>query len=296
MMFARIALFIQPFLFAANMISARYMAGEFPPIALAFFRWGFAFAILLPFIWRDLWQARQAIMRHWQQFTILGALGMGVCGAFVYVGAYSTSAINIGVIYTISPVFILLINRIFYRHKISHSQYIGILIALMGVLLVIGRGNIDNLLTLQFVIGDLWILAAAFGWAFYSIWNGSWALPISGLAKLGMVSFAGVLVLLPFTLFEALQGGMPIMDSHNLFMLVFMALVPSLGAYLLYSYITLHLGALIAGLTLYLSPIATALIGYFLLEGAIFPYHIYGTILVIFGIMLSQFSGKLKAK
>ena len=98
---------VTPAMFAANMLTARATAGEFPPIALAFWRWLAAFALLAALVGRPLWTERRALLAEWRDLLVLGALGMGVCGAFVYLGAATTTATNIGLIYACSPVLII---------------------------------------------------------------------------------------------------------------------------------------------------------------------------------------------
>ena len=70
------------------------MADHVPPVGLAFGRWSLTFAILLLFVAPTLWRERGVIIAEAGRFLILGALGMGVCGVFVYVGADTTTATN----------------------------------------------------------------------------------------------------------------------------------------------------------------------------------------------------------
>jgi uncharacterized membrane protein len=99
-------LFIAPAFFATNMLTARAMADHVPPVALAFGRWSATLAILLVFVGPTLWRERQVLRAEWRHFLTLGALGMGVCGVFVYIGADTTTATNIGLIYATSPIMI----------------------------------------------------------------------------------------------------------------------------------------------------------------------------------------------
>ena len=79
---ALILLWIAPALFASNMLMARAMAAALPPVGLAFWRWTAALLFLLPFTAAALWRGRAALRSEWLDFLVLGALGMGVCGAF----------------------------------------------------------------------------------------------------------------------------------------------------------------------------------------------------------------------
>ena len=88
-------LLITPALLSSNMIVARAIADTIPSVTLAFTRWLVAILILLPFIAVKMWQVREVLAQEWKQLLLLGCLGMGVCGAFPYIGAKTTTATNI---------------------------------------------------------------------------------------------------------------------------------------------------------------------------------------------------------
>jgi drug/metabolite transporter (DMT)-like permease len=153
-------LFVAPALFASNMLMARATHDLIPPVALAFWRWTATLVLLLPFTAGALLRHRRDIAREWRDFAVLGALGMGVCGAFVYIGADTTTATNIGLIYAASPILIVLFVRFGYGEPLGRLQGLGVALSLAGVLAVVCRGDPHVLLGLRFSVGDLWILAA----------------------------------------------------------------------------------------------------------------------------------------
>jgi len=95
-------------MWSVNYIVARISAGVVEPHLLALMRWSMAFCLMLPFAWRELADNWPAWKREWPQLILLGALGMWVCGAFVYIGGKTTEAINIGLLYALAPVMIAL--------------------------------------------------------------------------------------------------------------------------------------------------------------------------------------------
>ena len=98
-----------PLMMASNVVIGRAATEVMPPVGLAFWRWLLALLLMLPLAWQGLWHHRRALGRQWPMILALGALGMGVCGAFVYVGLKTTTATNAGLIYAASPALILLI-------------------------------------------------------------------------------------------------------------------------------------------------------------------------------------------
>ena len=162
---AYVVLLFAPVLMTSNMLAARWVQGSIPPVSLAFGRWLLTFLILLPFTIRALWRCRAVLEREWPTLLLLGALGMGVCGPPVYLGAQTTTATNIGLIYSTTPILIVLFARLFWKEPVSLRQSAGIAVSLLGVLVIIARGTLETLLQLAFTVGDLWIVLATVGWA-----------------------------------------------------------------------------------------------------------------------------------
>ncbi len=284
---ARILLFINPAFFAGNMLMARATADLVPPIALAFWRWAIAVSILLMFLGGPVWRARADILAEWRDLTILGALGMGVCGAFVYIGADTTTAMNIGLIYAYSPVLIILLDHFFYGSVMIKRQWLGAGLALAGMLLIVFRGNLDSLLSLSLSPGDLWILAAATGWGFYSILLKHRPSKLKPNVRFAAIMLYGTAVLAPFHIWESVWIEAPTLDALSIGAVLFLALVPALGAYGTYGYMQRYLGASTTSLILYLIPVYAASLGYILLGESLEFYHLTGAALVLPGIWLA---------
>lgn len=284
---ALILLFIAPALFCSNMLTARLVHDVFPPVALAFWRWTLAFGLLLPFTAAALWRFRYAILKEWRDFVILGALGMGACGAFVYIGADTTSATNIGLIYAASPILIVILARVFYDEPLTLWQGSGVLLSLAGVVAIVCRGELQVLNRLDFAAGDLWIVGAMAAWAVYSIMlrHRPSALPMT--PRFAAIVGGGILVLLPFTVAEGLGGELPALEPRSFLIVGFLAVIPSLGAYQVYGLIQRSLGAGPTSLLMYLIPVYNGVLAYLLLGEQLRSYHLIGAALVLPGIYLA---------
>ena len=127
---ARLALWLVPALWAVNYIVARRAPGVIEPYALALGRWALA-GMLLAFVARqELWTQRRAIATVWYQYVVLGFCGMLVCGAWVYMGAKTTAAMNIALIYSASPVLIALGAVFLLGERFRWLQVLGVVIAI----------------------------------------------------------------------------------------------------------------------------------------------------------------------
>ena len=273
---------------ASNLVVARGGVELVPPISLAFWRWALVFLILLPFTYVTLKNNFHIIKKEYKKLFFLGSMGCGVCGAFPFLAGETTTVTNMGIIYTSSPVFIILISYFFFQEKINLTKVIGLIACLIGVFVIIIKGDIDLLINLRFTIGDLWMLAAAVGWALYSIYLFYWKSKLKIFDRFAMISFFGALSLLPFYVGEELFYKETIFVTEFYLWVIFAAISPGIIAFTLYTIAQKKLGASLTGFTLYVFTVYGAIYGYFLFDEKFENYHIIGTILVFFGVYLAK--------
>ena len=284
---AVILLFVVPVLFSTNIIAARAVSDFIPPFALAFWRWWLALLLFLPAIGPDLLRYRRELLGEWRDLLVLGILGMGICGAFVYVGADTTSATNIGLIYATAPIIIAGAATLLYREPLGRVKALGILVSLLGVLVIVFRGDLVALQTLSLVPGDLWIATAAVSWAVYSVMLRYRPSQLPGRVRFAATMLYGSMALLPFHILELANGDVPELNIETLIAVLIVAIVPGLGAYLGYARIQRALGASPTALILYLAPVYTALMAWLVLGESLQLYHLIGAALILPGIYLS---------
>ncbi len=279
-------IFVTPAFWAINYLVARSAPGVIEPHALASFRWlmaGFLFSLGY---WGELWQARAQILQDWRRYLALGTLGMWICGAWVYIGGQTTVAVNIALLYSVSPVLVVAASAFWLKERVTAVQVIGVVIALAGVLHVIFKGQWLDLLGVKLVVGDAWIIAAAASWSVYSLLLKKWQSSLSASARLTVIALAGVLVMLPFTIYEAVMNPLPVLVWPGFGLAFAAALFPGYGAYLAFSVMQRELGAARASVILYLGPIYTAVIAWIVLGEPLRQHHLIGLALILPGIYL----------
>ena len=279
---------------ASNLIVARGGVEYVPPISLAFWRWTVVFLILLPFTYLSLKKNYKSIQKEYKKLFVLGALGCGVCGAFPFLAGQTTTVANMGIIYTSSPVFIILISSIFFKEKINLIKVIGLIACLVGVFAIIIKGDINLLINLKFTLGDLWMLGAAIGWALYSIYLFYWKTNLQIFQRFTLVALFGAISLFPFYIIEEVFIERTFFDTDFFAWVIFAAISPGVIAFTLYTVAQKKLGASLTGFTLYIFTIYAAIYGYFLFDEKLESYHLIGTILVFFGIYLARKSNVKK--
>ncbi|MEQ1659666.1 MAG: DMT family transporter [Hylemonella sp.] len=279
-------LFITPALWAVNALVARKATGVIEPHLLAMLRWLLASGLFALGTHAEIWAHRRQVLADWKHYLVLGALGMWICGAWVYIGGHTTSAANIGLIYAISPVLIVLASALWLGESFRLRQALGVGLALAGVLHVVLKGQWDTLTAVQFVPGDGWILGATLSWTLYSLLLRKWPSPLGLGAQLALISLAGALINLPFALWEVLASPLPALTLEGGVLALTAAVIPGFGAYLAHSFMQRELGAARVSVVLYLSPIYTALLAWLVLGEGLSAFHLWGMALVLPGIYL----------
>jgi drug/metabolite transporter (DMT)-like permease len=287
---------LAPLLWAGNSVIGRALVGSVGPAALNAMRWGLAFALLLPLGWR-VFRRPGAVLQRWVHLALLGLLGVGSYNVLQYLAVQTSTAINVTLIASSSPVWMLLLGALFYGESIRPRQWAGALLSLCGVGFVLSRGSLDTLLQIHFVAGDLYMLLAVGLWAVYSwqlarppqamrgaerpAWNWAEFLAVQILfGALWATLFAGV---------ETLALPVPTAWSPGLLAaLLYIALGPSLIAYRCWGVGVATVGPAAAAFFSNLTPVFAAMLSAALLGEAPHGYHAAAFGLIVAGIVVSS--------
>jgi drug/metabolite transporter (DMT)-like permease len=281
-------MWVTPALWSVNYIVARSAPGIIEPHTLALGRWALAGLILAFFARSELWRERRSTLQHGWRYLALGTLGMLICGAWVYEGAQSTSAMNIALIYSASPVLIALGAVLWLGERFSWRQGLGVLIAMAGVFHVVVKGQWLSLGQVQWVAGDGWIVMAMVSWAGFALLQKKWPTPLGSTARLAAICMGGVVVLLPFSIWEYWQADRPAWSVQATVLVVAAGLLPGIGAYWAYGFCQKVLGASRVAASLYLGPLYGGLAAWLVLGEAMGWHHLMGAALILPGIYMAS--------
>ena len=273
---------------ATNIIVARGGVEYVPPISLAFWRWLTVFIILFPFFYDEILKNKKYINKEFWKLFFLGSMGCGVCGAFPFIAGMSTTMANMGIIYTSSPIFIIILSVMFFKDKINFSRIVGLLLCLIGVLAIISKGKLELLINFKFTSGDLWMVGAAIGWAIYSIYLLNWKSNFNLMARFTLIAFFGALSLFPFYILEEIFYFNTTFNNNFFFWVTFAAISPGIIAFTLYTRVQKYVGASLAGFTLYIFSIYSAMYGIVLFDEALLSFHYFGAAFVFAGVYLAR--------
>ena len=159
--------------------------------------------------------------------------------------------------------------------------------AIAGVLHIIIKGQWQALAAVRINSGDAWIAVAMVCWAAYSLLLRAWPSAFGALARLTLVACGGVVVLVPFTVAEAVWWWPSTLSWKSVALVLASALIPGAAAYGAYSYMQRVLGAARVGMVLYLGPLYAAVAAWGVLGESILRFHFVGAVLVLAGIGLA---------
>lgn len=291
---------VPPLMWAANAVVGRMAVGSIDPVWLNALRWLVAFGLLLPLGWGAVATpgARARIAARWKYLSVLGLIGVGAYNALQYMALQTSTPMNVTLIASSSPVWMMVIGVLIYGVRPHRLQLVGALFSLAGVALVLARGNPSSLLNIQLVQGDLLILLAIIGWSLYS-WmlarppvhmigaarpNWNWAEFLVAQCVFGVawaVAAAGV--------GELVAPSIPTQWSWFLVLaILFMAIGPSILAYRLWGLAVQEAGPAMAAVFYNLTPLFAAILSAALIGEWPKPYHGVAFGLIVAGILVSS--------
>ena len=285
---------VTPLLFAGNLLVARSVAGDVPPVTLAFLRWSIAALVLLPFA-RGLRSHFSRILSP--DFAMLVLTGAVLAVAPIYAAASRTTAGNIALLICAAPAFVLVAERLLFRVPLHAPAMVGISMAAAGVVTVVTHGHPLSVLSLSFNRGDALAFAAMLSWVAYTLLCKRRPVALPPVIRLTALAMGGSLMLLPAAAVElAHHAGEPhlglILTPHSLAAILFLCLVPSIGAYGSYQRLVTCFGPARAAASMYIVPAYTVLLAALLLGEALHPYHAAGLALILGGVALAACSGR----
>ncbi|MCA8907161.1 MAG: DMT family transporter [Rhodospirillaceae bacterium] len=284
---AYLLLAIAPLCMASNVVIGRAAADTVPPVALAFWRWTTATALLMPFALPSLWRYRRVLWAAAPRVLALGLTGMALSASFVYTGVSHTTAANAGLIYAISPVLIILIGVVFRGEKVSWQQIAGIVLAIAGVVVIVTRGDPTYLLDLQINPGDLWVVGAALCWAIYSVLLREGSVPVPTLPMFAITALAGVICLAPAYAVDTWISAPVDWTREAIASVAGVAVIASVLAFGLYQIGIRSVGPARAGVFNYLIPVYAVALGVMLLGETLAVFHGLGLALILPGLLLA---------
>lgn len=285
-------LVLAPLLWAGNAVVGRLVHDLVPPITLNFLRWVLAFGLLLPLA-HGVLRVDHPVWAHWRRYALLGLLGIGLYNALQYMALQTSTPINVTLVGSSMPVWMLAVGALFFGVSVTRRQFAGAALSMAGVLLVLSRGEWNQLLALRLVPGDVFMLLATISWSFYS-WllvrtseptslRGDWAGFLMAQMVFGL-GWSGSLAGLEWASGRThIAWGWPLAAA-----LAFIAVGPAVVAYRCWGVGVQRAGPAVAGFFSNLTPLFAALLSAAFLGEPPRLYHAAAFALIVGGIVVSS--------
>ncbi len=274
-------------IWSGNIIVARAMNQVIEPATLSAFRWAIACLALIPFAWRGLIAERNILKKNFGYLSAASFLGVTLFNSLLYMAAHTTSAVNISLIAISSPIFIVILARVFLKEHITLSKAGGMCLAVLGVLILASEAEPAVILNASFAAGDAWMLFASLIFAGYSVLVGKKPSELGSCTFLLSTFLLGLLMLLPWTLAEIILKGLPEFSMKVVGSLLYIGLGAALVAYALWNKAIETVGPSASGLIYYTLPLFSGLAAFVILDEPLGLIHVFSGFLIVGGIMIA---------
>lgn len=270
-----------------NFIFARSLAGVVPPFTLSFMRICVAFIVLSPFAGKEFLQSWPVVRRRPVFYVFLSLAGIGYYNALVYTAGQTTSVINMVLLAMSTPVFTLLLSRIFLGEKLTRRRLFGLSAAVCGVTLLAVRGDIALLKTLSFHLGDLFMLLGAVFFASYNVSLSRLDPEVRGNTFIFTMLVISIVFLLPCAAAEAALGLSFSLTPLAIAGIVYLGIMASIICYILWNGAIARIGPGNVALLYYTMPLISGLEAVVLLDEPVRWYHFASGALIIAGVLVA---------
>lgn len=277
-------------IWAGNFIVAREFKETIPPVSLAFWRWAVAVVFLLPFALRGFRREWGEVRLHGVYLSITAITGVTLFNTLLYLASHTTTAINLSLIAISFPIFVVMISRFVSNDPITSNKSLGILFVVIGVILLITRGNISNLMSITFAIGDVWMLLASFIFAVYSILV-KHKPPRMSIWTFQLSTFVlGLAFLFPAFLWERAVTPSITWTWEMVVSILYVGLFASLSAFVLWNKSIVSIGPSKAGIVYYTLPVFSGALAWLFLDEPVTLVHLASVVLIVCGIVTANYS------
>ena len=274
--------------------AGNFMVGKFaffsnvPPMSLVFVRWSLVWLLLLPFTYKEIIKYKEVIFKNLPLLLFLALTSVGLFNSFTYLSLVYTQVINASLFNTAIPAIIILLCFIFKIEKTNKYQILGLIISVLGILSIITKLNLEILLSLSFNKGDLIMIGGVISWGLYSSFLKKKKFTLPLLTLVHVLCTFGLIFIFPQFMFEFSQGQRINFNIELIYILIFLALFPSIGSYYCWAGAVSIIGANRAGIFLSLIPLFSTIMAIFFYNEQFKFFHLIGAILIIFGLLLSN--------
>ena len=280
---------------AFNTVAGRAAVGEVSPLLIVSVRWFFVSIILSILCRNQLIETWSILNKKIKWLIFMGLFGFTGFNSAYYVAAHDTIAINLGLVQGTMPAFIIIIAWIWLKDKINFTQFLGVLITFIAVLIVVCSGKFNALIELELNSGDIVMIFACTLYAIYAV--GLRKKPkITALPLLTFFAYVAFLGSLPGLIYENYSNELILPGQKGFLILGVIIIFPSFLAQIFFMKGVEKIGPSRSGLYTNLVPVFSSLLAVFFLGEEFQFFHLLSLIMIFTGIYLFEYNQVQKLK
>ena len=268
---------------AGNIVIMRASAGHIPPMQLSFIRWTLSCILFLPITWPYL-KKDWPLLRATALFMIVLSLaGMAIPNQLTLWSLSHTTALNALLLQSITPLLIAAWAIVLYREKLTWLQLIGLVISLLGVVVIVGKGNWEVLRTVAINPGDAGIFVGLIVFGFYSAITKKRP-PVHPFSFLWTTMAISAVVMIPLSSWEYSVGYRMSADWMTILTLAYLTVFGSVLSLLFFNRAIELIGPNRTAPFMNLTPVFGSVMAIVFLSETPQLFHVAGYALVLFGL------------
>ena len=279
---------------AFNTVAGRAAVGEVSPLLIVSVRWFFVSIILSILCRNQLKEIWRIVNKRLKWIIFMGLFGFTGFNSAYYVAAHNTIAINLGLVQGTMPAFIIIIAWVWLKDKINLTQFFGVLITFVAVLIVVSAGNLSLLLNLELNNGDIIMIFACSLYAVYAV--GLRKKPkIGALPLLTFFAYVAFLGSIPGLIFEIFSNQFILPGYKGCIILGVIIIFPSFLAQIFFMKGVEKIGPSRSGLYTNLVPVFSSILAVLFLGENFKFYHFLSLTMIFSGIYLFENKNKINS-
>lgn len=274
-------------LWSGNAVAARFLAGSVPAVGVSFWRWAIAVLICFPATYPAFKRNIPAVKEHWKYLVLLSFLGVCLFTLLLYTAAHTTTAFNIAVLSTITPVIILVFSFIFAHERLSRAGLAGFALAALGIICLVTNGHPVRILHMQVAIGDGIMIFASAVFASYTVLVRRKPPEITVNTLIFCTFHLGFLMLVPVYAVQEIYFTGVTFGRPQVLGFIYIGVFASFVSYMFWNRAVVTIGAARSAAVYYSLPVFTGVFGWLILGEALSAAKVLSMLMVGFGVYLT---------
>lgn len=280
-------------IWSGNFIVSRYAIHLAGPISLTFLRWSVATLTMLPFAYQNFKNELPIFRQNKTYFFLMGLIGFAIYNTLIYTAGHYTTAINMALIGSIiHPIVATVLAAIVVHEKLHWKNVSGIILGIIGILLLVSKGDINNIIQFKFATGDLWMVAAGCCFGTYNVYVKKMPIGISPNSFLLCLFGIGAIILCPFSMYEMVYVQPLKISGQFILIILYIGIGNSTIAYFLWNSAIGKLGVGKTALFGTLIPLLSSIEAVFFLDENFSLFQAISGLIILSGILINTWPTK----